>query len=128
MTAAAAAVKALNGDVAVETINERIDAGNVDRLLAGATHLLSSVPPDETGDPVLDVHGAAIARAMLERGHHVVSLALETPNWSHPNLEGRAVDLLNAAATAAVAAEVVRAHRDQLFQPLARLFGRAVDA
>ena len=31
--AAAAAVKALNGDVAVETINDRIDAGNVARLL-----------------------------------------------------------------------------------------------
>jgi nucleoside-diphosphate-sugar epimerase len=31
--------------------------------LAGATHLLSSVPPDENGDPVLDVHGAAIAKA-----------------------------------------------------------------
>jgi nucleoside-diphosphate-sugar epimerase len=31
--------------------------------LASATHLLSSVPPDENGDPVLDVHGAAIARA-----------------------------------------------------------------
>jgi nucleoside-diphosphate-sugar epimerase len=35
----------------------------IDRYLAGATHLLSSVPPDESGDPVLDVHGAAIARA-----------------------------------------------------------------
>jgi adenylyltransferase/sulfurtransferase len=34
--AAAAAVKALNGDVAVETINERIDAGNVGELLEGA--------------------------------------------------------------------------------------------
>ena len=30
--------------------------------LAGATHLLSSVPPDEAGDPVLDAHGADIAR------------------------------------------------------------------
>jgi nucleoside-diphosphate-sugar epimerase len=29
--------------------------------LAGATHLLSSVPPDETGDPVVDCHGADIA-------------------------------------------------------------------
>lgn len=36
---------------------------DIDRRLATATHLLSSVPPDETGDPVLDVHGAAIARA-----------------------------------------------------------------
>lgn len=30
--------------------------------LAGTTHLLSSVPPDETGDPVLDQAGAALAR------------------------------------------------------------------
>ena len=29
--------------------------------LAGVTHLLSSVPPDEAGDPVLDGHGAALA-------------------------------------------------------------------
>ncbi|MDQ7248693.1 SDR family oxidoreductase [Dongia sedimenti] len=35
----------------------------IDRHLADATHLLSSVPPDERGDPVLDLHGAAIARA-----------------------------------------------------------------
>lgn len=28
---------------------------------AGVTHILVSVPPDETGDPVLDVHGAEIA-------------------------------------------------------------------
>jgi nucleoside-diphosphate-sugar epimerase len=36
---------------------------DIDRRLAAATHLLSSVPPDEQGDPVLDVHGAAIAQA-----------------------------------------------------------------
>ena len=30
-------------------------------VLAGATHLLISVPPDERGCPVLDEHGAAIA-------------------------------------------------------------------
>jgi nucleoside-diphosphate-sugar epimerase len=30
-------------------------------LLAGCTHLLSSVPPDEVGDPVLDLHGPDIA-------------------------------------------------------------------
>jgi nucleoside-diphosphate-sugar epimerase len=29
--------------------------------LAGATHVLLSVPPDEAGDPVLDRHGAALA-------------------------------------------------------------------
>ena len=30
--------------------------------LAGTTHLLSSVPPEEAGDPVLDAHGDCIAR------------------------------------------------------------------
>jgi nucleoside-diphosphate-sugar epimerase len=33
------------------------------RHLAAATHLLSSVPPDATGDPVIDVHAADIDRA-----------------------------------------------------------------
>jgi nucleoside-diphosphate-sugar epimerase len=33
------------------------------RRLGSVTHLLSAVPPDETGDPVLDVHGGAIAVA-----------------------------------------------------------------
>jgi nucleoside-diphosphate-sugar epimerase len=36
---------------------------DIEQRLATATHLLSSVPPDERGDPVLDVHGAAIAEA-----------------------------------------------------------------
>src|SRR6185503_18548611 len=44
--------------------------------------------------------GAAIARAMLERGYRVVSLALEKPDWAHPNLEAKAVDLSDARATA----------------------------
>ena len=30
--------------------------------LAGASHILSSVPPDAAGDPVLDFHGADLAR------------------------------------------------------------------
>src|SRR3954471_1500658 len=34
----------------------------LDRCLAGTTHLLSSVPPDDAGDPVIDVHGPALAR------------------------------------------------------------------
>jgi len=32
-------------------------------LLGDATHVLSSVPPDEAGDPVLDLHGADLAAA-----------------------------------------------------------------
>jgi NAD(P)-dependent dehydrogenase (short-subunit alcohol dehydrogenase family) len=55
--------------------------------------------------------GAAIARAMLERDYRVISLALERPDWSHPRLEFREVDLLDARLTEAVAAEIVREHR-----------------
>jgi nucleoside-diphosphate-sugar epimerase len=36
---------------------------DLERSLASATHLLSSVPPDDTGDPVLDVEGEAISAA-----------------------------------------------------------------
>ncbi|MBM3647073.1 MAG: SDR family oxidoreductase [Alphaproteobacteria bacterium] len=54
--------------------------------------------------------GAAIAKAMLDRGHRVISLSLEAPGWSHPRLENRTVDLLDAAATEAVAREIVREH------------------
>jgi 3-oxoacyl-[acyl-carrier protein] reductase len=55
--------------------------------------------------------GAAIAKVMLERGYRVVSLALEKPDWSHPRFEGHAVDLFDAKATEAVAAEITREHR-----------------
>lgn len=55
--------------------------------------------------------GAAIAGAMLERGYRVISLALEKPAWSHPRLESRQVDLLDARATEAVAAEIGRQRR-----------------
>jgi nucleoside-diphosphate-sugar epimerase len=34
--------------------------GHLATLLSAATHLLSSVPPDETGDPVLDMHRTEI--------------------------------------------------------------------
>jgi len=37
--------------------------GDLDQRLQATTHLLSSVPPDAGGDPVLDVHAAAIAHA-----------------------------------------------------------------
>ncbi|HET6618408.1 MAG TPA: SDR family oxidoreductase [Dongiaceae bacterium] len=37
--------------------------GNLAELLSAATHLLSSVPPDATGDPVLDLHRAEIDAA-----------------------------------------------------------------
>jgi len=45
------------GDSALE------DHAAVEAALASATHILSSVPPADEGDPVLRRHGAAIARA-----------------------------------------------------------------
>jgi 3-oxoacyl-[acyl-carrier protein] reductase len=54
--------------------------------------------------------GAAIAKAMLERGYRVVSLALDEPDWSHPRLEAHKVDLLDAKATAELAAEIAGQH------------------
>ena len=54
--------KARPSDVAEPLIFDRAHAiADAPTLLAGATHLLSSVPPDEAGDPVLDVYGADIA-------------------------------------------------------------------
>jgi 3-oxoacyl-[acyl-carrier protein] reductase len=55
--------------------------------------------------------GAAIAKAMLERGYRVISLALDKPDWSHPRLDFREIDLFDAKATAAAAAEIARKHR-----------------
>jgi NAD(P)-dependent dehydrogenase (short-subunit alcohol dehydrogenase family) len=52
--------------------------------------------------------GAAIAHAMLDRGYRVISLALENPDWTHPGLESRVVDLFDARATEAVAREIGR--------------------
>jgi NAD(P)-dependent dehydrogenase (short-subunit alcohol dehydrogenase family) len=55
--------------------------------------------------------GAAIAKAMLERGYRVISLALETPGWSHPRLISHTVDLFDTRATEAVAAEIASEYR-----------------
>jgi 3-oxoacyl-[acyl-carrier protein] reductase len=55
--------------------------------------------------------GAAIAKAMLESGYQVISLALEKPDWSHPRLSSREVDLFDAKATEAAAAEIIRERR-----------------
>ena len=55
--------------------------------------------------------GAAVANGLLERGYRVVSLALDKPDWSHPRLEGRAVNLFDVEATEAVAAEIARDHQ-----------------
>lgn len=55
--------------------------------------------------------GAAIARALLADGYRVVSLALDKPAWSHPLLDARTVDLLDARATEAAAAAIAGEHQ-----------------
>ncbi len=50
--------------------------------------------------------GSAICRAMIDAGYEVVSLALDAPDWSHGRLHPLCVDLLDAAATRAAAAEI----------------------
>lgn len=55
--------------------------------------------------------GAAIAKALLADGYRVISLALDKPAWSHPQLEARTVDLFDARATEAAASEIAREHR-----------------
>jgi nucleoside-diphosphate-sugar epimerase len=57
-------------------------------LLAGTTHLLSSVPPDETGDPVLDCHGAHIE----EFGQHLDWVGYLSTTVVYGNRDGDWVD------------------------------------
>src|SRR5207244_11889891 len=50
--------------------------------------------------------GAAIARGLLAEGYDVISLSRRKPDWSHPKLSSREVDLLDAAATRQAANEI----------------------
>jgi NAD(P)-dependent dehydrogenase (short-subunit alcohol dehydrogenase family) len=54
--------------------------------------------------------GRAIAEAMLEAGHHVVSLDRRKPDWSHARLEPVLVDLFDPKATAEAAKDVAARH------------------
>ena len=49
--------------------------------------------------------GAAICRAFLDAGHHVVCLDRDRPDWSHPRLTATQVDLMQRDATAAAASD-----------------------
>ena len=50
--------------------------------------------------------GAAIARGLLAEGYDVISLSRRKPDWSHPKLSSREVDLLDATATRQAATEI----------------------
>lgn len=54
--------------------------------------------------------GADLARALLDRGYTVISLARHAPDWHHDRLTSIDVDLLDAAAVAQAAAEVAARH------------------
>jgi nucleoside-diphosphate-sugar epimerase len=60
---AAHAVEAERLGLEIVIFDREHPISDIDQRLATATHLLSAVPPDEAGDPVLDMHGAAISRA-----------------------------------------------------------------
>ncbi len=54
--------------------------------------------------------GADLAKALLERGYRVISLARHDPDWTHDRLESVTVDLLDADAVASAAAEIAARH------------------
>src|SRR5579883_3028603 len=57
----AAAAELAAAGIAAHLFDRERPLADAGAMLAGTTHLLSSVPPDDGGDPVLDVHGADIA-------------------------------------------------------------------
>jgi nucleoside-diphosphate-sugar epimerase len=61
-TAEAVAAASASESIAMRGFDRAHPLADIGSLLAGATHVLSSVPPDDAGDPVLDLHGADIAR------------------------------------------------------------------
>jgi NAD(P)-dependent dehydrogenase (short-subunit alcohol dehydrogenase family) len=54
--------------------------------------------------------GADLARALLDRGYTVISMARHAPDWRHDRLHSIDVDLLDADAVAQAAAEVAQHH------------------
>ena len=54
--------------------------------------------------------GADLARALLERGYRVISLARSPGDWSHERLEQVDVDLLDKAAVKEVARDIAARH------------------
>src|SRR4029078_13574329 len=54
--------------------------------------------------------GRRVAKAMLEAGHHVVSLDRRKPDWSHAKLEPVLVDLFDPKATADAGKDVAARH------------------
>lgn len=66
--------------------------GNLPQLLSSVTHLLSSVPPDERGDPVLDVHGTGIDAA----APHLVWVGYLSTTGVYGDRDGGWVDEMSA--------------------------------
>jgi nucleoside-diphosphate-sugar epimerase len=66
--------------------------GNLPQLLSSVTHLLSSVPPDEKGDPVLDVHRPEIDAA----APHLAWIGYLSTTGVYGNRDGGWVDEISA--------------------------------
>jgi nucleoside-diphosphate-sugar epimerase len=66
--------------------------GNLPQLLSSVTHLLSSVPPDEKGDPVLDVHRVEIDAA----APHLAWIGYLSTTGVYGNRDGGWVDEMSA--------------------------------
>jgi nucleoside-diphosphate-sugar epimerase len=66
--------------------------GNLSQLLSSVTHLLSSVPPDEEGDPVLDVHRTEIDAA----APHLAWIGYLSTTGVYGNRDGGWVDEMSA--------------------------------
>ena len=59
--------------------------------------------------------GAAIARALIEKGLDVISLSRRAPDWTHARLTSYEVDLTDAAKTKQAADEIAAKHRVTTF-------------
>jgi 3-oxoacyl-[acyl-carrier protein] reductase len=59
--------------------------------------------------------GAAIARALIEKGLDVISLSRRAPDWSHARLSSYEVDLCDTRRTKQAADEITAKHRVTTF-------------
>jgi len=59
--------------------------------------------------------GAAIARALIDKGLDVISLSRRAPDWSHARLSSYEVDLSDAEQTKQAANEIAAKHRVTTF-------------
>ncbi|MEM7651553.1 MAG: SDR family oxidoreductase [Pseudomonadota bacterium] len=65
---------------------------DVSAAFAGVTHFLTSVPPDQDGDPVLDHHGADLAALGTSSQHSIQWVGYLSTTGVYGNLDGGEAD------------------------------------